>query len=802
MATKKATIKKKGETLVLLDSHAILHRAYHALPDFASPTGEPTGALYGVVAMLLKIVEELKPDYIVACFDLPEPTYRHEAFKEYKAGRKKTDESLIQQINRSRDIFAALSIPLYEHPGFEADDMLGTIVEQTKDDKDLSVIIASGDMDTLQLVDKKKVQVYTLRKGIKDTVMYDEKTVKDRFQFGPKLVTDYKGLRGDPSDNIPGIAGIGEKTATDLIVNFGTLEKLYATLEKKTGEQKLLDAGIKQRIIGLLQDNKEEAMFSKMLATIRRDAPVDFKLPQGNWKDEVDPEAVLKLFAELGFRTLGARIKTMFDVAEEVVEAASAPEVDETELQQTAVALWLLQSDTTNPSYEDIVQYARLRDGATDFATAQKLIMADLKKSEMQSVYTDIELPLIPVLSAMRAEGILLDTGYLKKLSKKLHTELSKLEKSIHTYAGTEFNIASPKQLGEVLYDTLELKPKNQKRTATGQRSTKESELEKMIDDHPIIADILRYRELAKLLGTYIDNIPEMVGKDGRLHSTLLQTGTVTGRMASKDPNLQNIPIRSEEGRAVRGAFIAAPGYKLVSIDYSQIELRIAAILSEDPKLIEIFKSGTDVHQGVASQVFGVPETEVTKNMRRHAKVINFGILYGMGVNALRGNLGGETTRAEAQEFLNAYFNTFTRLAEYLEETKAYAREHGYTETFYGRRRYFPGIQSGAPFIRAQAERMAINAPVQGTAADVMRIAMVRVAEYISGLKQSDDARMLLQVHDELVFEVKETKLKAIIPELVSLMEDVLSVKETLGVPLKADVSVGDNWQDLTDWEG
>ena len=801
MATKKAT-KKKGEILVLLDSHAILHRAYHALPDFASPTGEPTGALYGVVAMLLKIVEELKPDYIVACFDLPEPTYRHEAFKDYKAGRAKTDESLIQQINRSRDIFAALSIPIYEHPGFEADDMLGTIVEQTKDDKDLSVIIASGDMDTLQLVDKKKVQVYTLRKGIKDTVMYDEKAVKDRFLFGPKLVTDYKGLRGDPSDNIPGIAGIGEKTATELITNFGTLEKLYATLEKKTGEQKLLDAGIRQRIIGLLQENKEEAMFSKMLATIRRDAPIDFELPNGNWKDEVDPEAVLKLFAELGFRTLGARIKTMFDVAEEVVEAAAAPEVDQAELEKTAVALWLLQSDTTNPSYEDILQYARLKDSSADFTTAQKLIFEALAASEMQSVYDEIELPLIPVLQQMREEGILLDTGYLKKLSKKLHKELADLETSIHKHAGGEFNIASPKQLGEVLYDTLELKPKNQKRTATGQRSTKESELEKMIDDHPIIAAILRYRELAKLLGTYIDNIPEMVGKDGRLHSTLLQTGTVTGRMASKDPNLQNIPIRSDEGRAIRGAFVAEKGYTLVSIDYSQIELRIAAILSEDPKLIEIFKRGTDVHQGVAAQVFGVSEKEVTKNMRRHAKVINFGILYGMGVNALRGNLGGETTRAEAQEFLNAYFNTFTRLAEYLEETKAYAREHGYTHTMYNRRRHFPGIQSGAPFIRAQAERMAINAPVQGTAADVMRIAMVEIASYIDNLKKSDEVRMLLQVHDELVFEIKDAKLKEVIPELVAIMEGVLSKKESLGVPLKADVSVGENWYELKDWEG
>ena len=344
--------------------------------------------------------------------------------------------------------------------------------------------------------------------------------------------------------------------------------------------------------------------------------------------------------------------------------------------------------------------------------------------------------------------------------------------------------------MGDVLYDTLGLKPKNQKKTAGGQRSTKESELEKMRDAHPIITDLLRYRSLQKLVSTYIDNLPKMVSEDGRL---------TTGRVSSKDPNLQNIPVRTDESKAIRKAFLAQDGWSIVSIDYSQIELRIAAILSGDQKLIEIFKNNEDVHSGVASRVFGVPQNEVTSDMRRKAKVINFGILYGMGVTALRGNLGESTTREEAQEFLNAYFNTFTRLSEYLEDTKAYARTHGYTQTLFGRRRHFPGISSSAPFIRAQAERMAINAPVQGTAADVMRIAMNRVYEYIETEQAQDTVRMLLQVHDELVFEIADTVLEQQIEKLTELMEGVLDGKHETGVPLAASVAVGKNWGELID---
>jgi DNA polymerase-1 len=788
--------KKETPTLVLLDSHAILHRAYHALPDFTSPTGEPTGALYGVTTMLLKIIEDFKPQYIAACYDLPEPTYRHEAYKEYKGGRSKTDDALITQINQARNIFKYFGIPIFEKAGFEADDLIGTIAHLTADTPELRVVIASGDMDTLQCVDKNRVEVFTLKRGINDTIIYDEAAVKARFGFGPSMVVDYKGLRGDASDNIPGIKGIGEKTATTLLTNFGTLEQIYKKLEAKGGEEKFLAAGITKRMIGLLQDGKEDAEFSKMLATIRTDAVESFDLDTTEWREHADVEGIQNLFSEFGFRNMTSRIERLFNIVL-VDNVADAAKVGEMEIQKAGILLWLLESERTNASYEDIIDYGR---SFLQVKTWEETVaaMSDKVKAEgLWDLYENIELPLIPVLEKMKQQGIILDTTYLKKLSKKLHTELDGLEKSIYKHAGVEFNINSPKQMGEVLFDTLELKPKNAKKTGGGQRSTKESELEKLLDEHPIIADILRYRELKKLVSTYIDNLPEMVGEDGRVHSTLLQTGTSTGRMASRDPNLQNIPIRTAEGRLVRGAFVAESGYQLVAIDYSQIELRIAAIMSEDKSMIEIFKNGEDVHSGVASRVFGVSESEVTADMRRKAKVINFGILYGMGVNALRTNLGDETTRAEAQEFLNAYFNTFTRLAEYLEETKSFARESGYTETMFGRRRHFAGITSSIPFIRAQAERMAINAPIQGTGADCMRVAMKQIYDYIDGLKKPDDVRMLLQVHDELVFEIKDSEVQKVVPELVQLMESALKGKEDKGVPLLADVKVGENWNEM-----
>ena len=785
--------KKDSTKVVLLDSHAILHRAYHALPDFSSSKGEPTGALYGLSTMLIKIITELKPDHIIAAYDLPKPTYRHEAYKEYKAGRKKTDEELISQIIRSRDIFHAFGIPIYDKEGFEADDVVGTIVQELKPEKNVDVVIASGDMDTLQLVDGEKVRVYTLKKGIKDTIIYDEKGVVARYGFLPELLPDYKGLRGDPSDNIIGIKGIGDKTASILIQKFGTIENMYKEL--KHDKEQFKKAGLTDRIVKLLEDNKEEAEFSKMLATIRRDAPINFKLPEKSWKDAVESDKILALFNELEFRSLGARVREICGVTEDKEEEQEKikqqENIDPRILKETAIAVWLVDSNISYPGLEEILQFAK----TDSFSEAREIILGELEKRNVKKVFLDIELPLVPIIERMEKRGIKVDTKYLEKLSKEYHSELSKIEKKIYRHAGEEFNINSPKQLGVVLFEKMGLKAKNQKKTAGGAMSTRESELEKLRELHPIIEEIMNYRELQKLLSTYIDTIPHLVAKDGRLHTTLHQAGTTTGRMASLDPNLQNIPIKSELGRNIRNAFVAEKGYKIVSFDYSQIELRVAAFLSKDEKLIDIFKSGRDVHTEVAAEVFGVPADKVDKGMRAKAKTINFGILYGMGVNALKQNL--KTSREEAQIFYNEYFKTFSRLASYLEETKASAARKGYTETFFGRRRYFEGINSKLPFIKAMAERMAINAPIQGTGADILKIALRKIDEYIIKEGLEHEAYPLLQIHDELLYEVKEDVVKNFSREVKKIMEGAIDPKDIFGIVLETNCAAGDSWGDM-----
>lgn len=787
-----------SKRLVLLDSHAILHRAYHALPDFVSAKGEPTGALYGLTTMLIKIIDELKPDYIVACYDLPGPTFRNEVYKDYKAGRVKAEDDLVMQMKRSRDIFKAFNIPIYDKPGFEADDMLGTIVEKMKHDPHVDIVVASGDMDTLQLVDGKKVQVYTLKKGIKDTVIYDEKGVKERFGFGPLLLPDYKGLRGDPSDNIVGIKGIGEKTATILITEFGGIEDIYKALEKKGGEERFKKVGITDRIITLLKEGKEEAEFSKMLATIRRDAPVDFVLP-GNFKDNLDLVKLAELFTELDFRTLLSRLNNVLgneiEIAKEQqkIEKRDSQVIDPDLLKRTSIALWILNSNLADPTTDDIYNFAK----TDDFAKASEIIFSELDKRGLRKVYEEIEAPIIPIIDKMDARGVKIDVDFLNNLSKTYHVELTKLEKKIWEYAGVEFNINSPKQLGEIIFDKMGLTAKGLKKTTGGARSTRESELEKLRDAHPMIPLLFEYRELQKLLSTYIDTIPTLVDKDGRLHAHFLQAGTTTGRMSSQGPNLQNIPTKTELGRAIRKAFIAEKGFVLAALDYSQIELRIAAFLSGDEKLIEIFKNGEDVHTAVASEVFEVPKEKVDKEMRRKAKVINFGILYGMGVNALRTNLGEGTERAEAQKFYNDYFEKFKGLAIYLDKVKAEAKRNGYTETFFGRRRYFEGIDSKVPFIRAMAERMAINAPIQGTSADIIKIAMKRVEDYLISQGLDKDAYLILQVHDELVYEIKKEKAEKVVEEIKKIMENVIDPKDISGIKCLVGFAVGDNWGDL-----
>ncbi len=786
---------KKRKTLVLLDTHAIIHRAYHALPELSTPSGEPAGAVYGLSTMLMKIVKELSPEYVVAAYDLPGPTHRHEVYKEYKAKRPKIDDALVAQITRSRDILAAFGIPLYEAPGFEADDVIGTIAVAEK--KNFDIIIASGDMDTLQLVDGERVKVYTLRKGILDTVLYDEPAVIARYGFTPERIPDYKGFAGDPSDNIIGVPGIGEKTAANLLAAFGSMEGAYVALKKTP--RRFADAGFSERIIALLREHEDEAAFSKVLATIRTDAPLRFKKPEKEFRESLDVPRLVSLFTDLGFRSLVPRIQTLLvkgGAKEKTSSPPSAslftPAVQSPLTPECAVMLWLTNSEITNPSAEDVLNNTK----SATLEEAKEKLSTLIAKEGLGAVYEGIEKPLIPVIAAINAKGVRVDAAYLMVLSGEYHAELDILAARIYAAAGEAFNINSPKQLGDILFSKLGigLEGKRRKKTATGQLSTRESELEKLKGEHPIIEDVLAHRELQKLLGTYIDAIPPLLDPAGRLHTSFIQTGTTTGRLSSQNPNLQNIPVKTELGRRIRRAFVAPPGSLLVSFDYSQIELRLAAIISGDEKLREIFRKGEDVHAAVAAEVFSVAESAVTKEMRRRAKVINFGILYGMGVNALRENLG--TDRAEAQEFYNRYFETFSGLATYLAKTKAAAARVGYTETLFGRRRFFPGIRSRLPYVRAMAERMAINAPLQGTQADMIKLAMVRIYDLFSQ-KFPERASIVLQIHDELIFEIKEDVLAEVSAEAKRIMEQVLSKEEAQGVPILVSGEAGKNWGEM-----
>ena len=783
----KSTAKQR---VVLLDSHAIIHRAYHALPDFMNSEGQPTGAIYGLATMLFKIITELKPDFIIACFDLPKKTFRHEAYEGYKAGRAKADEELVLQLIKSRDFFEALSIPIYEKEGFEADDLLGTIVKKLKNKKDTETIIASGDMDTLQLVEGDSVLVYTLKKGISDTILYNQQKVFDRFNFLPENLPDYKGLNGDPSDNIIGIKGIGDKTATTLISKFGTIEKIYKSLKK--GDSELKSLGLTDRIVNLIKEGEEEALFSKTLATIRTDAPIDFSLPKKKWKDMVDKDKVAEFFRQMEFRSLQGRFLKILDAKEEIQSVNEETKEPKDKIEKAKIAYWLLNSERTNSDIEEIKFYK----GSKTLDEAISKMEEDIEKENMSYVYKEIELPIVSIIKQMEENGILIDVEHLKKISKEYHQELSIIEKNIYKIAGQEFNINSPKQLAEILFDKLNIPTKGIKKSAGGSISTRESELEKIKEDHPIAKEILKHRELQKLLSTYIDTLPSFISGDGRLRASFIQTGTTTGRFASNNPNLQNIPTRTEKGNSIRNAFIAKPGHLLVSFDYSQIELRVAALLSQDPYFIRSFKQGKDIHTAVAMKVFNVNEENVTAEMRRRAKIINFGILYGMGVNALRENLG--TDRKEAQIFYDNYFKQFPTIRGYLDSIKDFAKQNGYTITLFGRKRYFPAIKSPVPFIRAMAERMATNAPIQGTAtADIIKIGMKKADKVLKEKKLDSQAKLLLQVHDELIYEVKKDKLEEVIDIVKNSMEDIIPSKFLEGldpVPLRVSVAYGQSW--------
>jgi len=822
------------KTLLLIDSHALIHRAYHALPPFTSPKGEPTGALYGFSSMMLRALNDFKPDYVAAAFDLPGKTFRHEAYEEYKAQRPATEDALISQLQKLPELAEAFGIYCLSSPGFEADDVLGAIVERVKGlgsrVKDLKIIIMSGDMDILQLVEGDRVIVYTMKKGVNDTVTYDEKKVLERYGFGPELIPDFKGLKGDPSDNIVGVRGIGEKTATDLIKKFGSLKNLYKSIEGQGTSlptEQTRDKGleIKERIKQLLLEHKEDAFFSKTLATIRKDAPAGFDLKKA--KFNLDTKKLEAMFVELGFNSLIKRISTNKESPTVLSEKISygdnpnlelsLPHSDDTcfvlvrageifgkpdfnkkiisndiknlikiskkipkDFFDLTIANWAADSEKRNLDLpEDSNEALKF------LQSAYSAILPRIKERNVEKIVYEIDFPLIPILAEMETVGIGLDEKFLVKFKKEISQKIAKIEEKIHKSAGAEFNINSPSQVGEVL---TKLGIAGRARTSTGKISTKESELLKLKDKHPVINLILEHRELSKLFGTYIMPLLDFARAEGRVHTTFNQTGTVTGRLSSDSPNLQNIPIRSEVGIKIRNAFVASKGFSLVSFDYSQIELKILAVLADDKKMIEAFKRGLDIHAMVAAEINNVSLDKVTSQMRSRAKTINFGIVFGMGVRKLAQGTG--MSQIEAQKFYDEYFSDFPKIKSYIDKIKKEAKENGYVTTLMGRKRFFDLEKTKYDrFLESEMERMAFNAVIQGTDADIVKMAMAEISKKF----KSSESRPILQIHDELLYEIPDDIIKRRVWEMKMVMEGVVKFP----IPLTVEIRFGKNWGEL-----
>jgi DNA polymerase-1 len=941
--------------LILIDSHALIHRSYHAIKTpLTSPTGEPTGATYGFANSLLKVFREEKPDYVIAAFDVGTPA-RVQKLEQYKANRPELASDLRVQLKRSREVCEALGIPTFGIEGLEADDLIATLAAQANKKK-TEVIIFTGDTDTLQLVNEHtRVLLFEPRVG-GQTVLYDTDKVKERYALEPKQLIDFKALRGDSSDNVPGVPGVGDKTATKLLQDYDTVEGIYKGLKKVEG--KLRDK---------LAEAQAQVELSKELVTLQKDAPIKLDFDAARF-GEFDRERAVTLFRELGFRSLLARVDELLGREPSETDGSSQPNADkyatvdsEEKLEALATKLrrgapFAVDVETTSldamtallvgiaigvgdgeayyiplehveggnkiddsakktpkgktakeaqaslfesapvepvtptravnqldrahvikvlgpifadaaiPKYahngkydtlvlaqhdlplnnlafdsllaahlvelpgqgvglkdlawrkfnvqmteiegligkgknqitidqapvEKVSRYA-CADGDFTFRLAE-LYHPQIDERNLHKLFYEIEMPLVPVLVDMERAGVLLDRKALGELSVVLAERMSALEKEIYKAVGAPFNLASPAQLSDALFNKLKLSSQGLGRTSTGQISTAAGVLESLSDQNPVIPLILEHRVLAKLKGTYVDALPVLVNpKTGRVHTTYNQIGAVTGRLSSNDPNLQNIPVRTEEGRLVRRAFIAAPGHALVSADYSQVELRIAAHISQDPNLLEAFAKDEDIHAATASLLFNVPLEQVTPEMRARGKTINFGVIYGIsdwGVTART-----DLSRDDSRQLIANYFSKYAKVKEYLDETKRLAREQGYVETIFGRRRYFPELKGGGginPALRNRAEREAINHPIQGSAADIIKLAMVNLHREL----QRFQTRMLLQVHDELVFEAPENEVDKIAP----VVRDVMENSYKMDVRLKTDIKVGPNWDRMKAW--
>ncbi|MDQ5957309.1 MAG: polymerase, partial [Patescibacteria group bacterium] len=672
-----------------------------------------------------------------------------------KGHRAKTDEDLKAQINQSKDFCRALNIPICELEGFEADDMLGTIAENYKDKYNIAIV--SGDMDTLQLIDE-NVKVFTLKKG-SDISIFGEKEVEEKYELLPEQIPDYKGLLGDPSDNIQGVSGVGQKTAVKILKEFKTIENLYNNI--KNNEEEVLKV-VKGKVYESIKNSEEEAFFSKTLATIRRDAPIDFGIfgdfqkDFGFHIDEVEYEKLCNLYELHSLRKVFQNSSDSLAsyLAEPLNIDLPQEEITEKELRKLQVMSLLLESEYINPSFEKIKEVNNIKEGKNP-KEVEEILLEELKNNSLLDYYKSFEEPLFDILEDMHEAGILVDQKELEKQKDKIIKIIKDLEQNIYKLAGQEFLISSPKQLGDILYDKLSLGSKI-KKTTTGQRSTGVEMLESIRSEHDIVPEIIKWREVSKVYNTYIEPLHNYINEDGRVRPRFLQAGASTGRFSCENPNMQNLPRNSELGQAFRKVFVAGENKVFISADYSQIDLRSAAILSMDKNLINIFKSSSDIHRGVAAEVLNKKSEDITDEERRKAKAINFGILYGMGVNALKDAMN--TDRATAQEFFDNFKNTFTGLMLYLDEVKKEATEKGYTVTLFGRRRNIPLLKSKIPFMRAQGERIAINAPIQGTSSDIIRLGMIECYNTLKQDIEQNKIKIILQIHDELVFECDTSK--------------------------------------------
>lgn len=712
--------------LVLIDGHAVFHRAYHAMPPLTTSKGELVNAVFGFTSMLLRAINDIKPEYIAVAFDRAEPTFRHQEYTAYKAQRIAAPEELHEQLPRVKEVLETLNIPVFELAGYEADDIIGSLVKQATENgiSDLEIIVVTGDRDTLQLV-RPRVKIYTPGKSFADVVYYDEKIVKEKYGFSPDRIIDFKAIAGDSSDNIPGVRGIGEKGATKLIQEFGSIENIYKNLEN-----------IPEKTKKLLEEGAESAAMSKKLATIDLETPINLDLNKCVLSDYDDQEAI-KLFNELEFKSLIGKL----------------PGIDPTVAKQKE-------------------------------STEGQMGLFDKEKEEKSGTNEKLE----TVLREMEDHGVLVNREKLGQLSKEVNKEIDALEKKIYKEVGHEFNLNSPKQLSEVLYDELNLQPERSTRIKT-HKSTDEATLSTLLGAHPVIEFILQYRELFKLKSTYIDALPVQIDKFGRLHTHYHADTTRTGRLSSKNPNLQNIPARGVWGEKIRSAFIAPKEAVLLSADYNQIELRVMAHMSGDKELNRVFEAGEDIHTQAAAAAFNKKTSEVTKEDRRAAKIINFGIMYGISPFGLAKQL--KIAPVEAKEIINRYFARFPAVSTWMGTILAQAYEKGFVETLAGFRRYVLELRSNNQTVRKLGERIAINSPIQGTAADIIKKAMIDVSKQLAEARLQ--TKMILQVHDELVFEVPENELKEVTPVIKSLMENALP----LSVPTPVELKVGENWGEM-----